>query len=426
MENQENNNLSKLDQLKAQYETLKQKFDEQEIVNERMMKSVVQNSTEYFTKYRKSLLIIYPILAVLGFVFLAHYVGVWALGFYFFLFMAIATVVELWLTRNVRKQVVENSDLLTLSKNMKKLKNSYAIYVVLFLVVFAVFILFATIMRQFSIYQSVTNEMIISTMFIMCVAGMGLLIAAVLIYYYFVSHCNNVLRQIDALTENHIVRNNRSFWLILGAVSLLCVIGAFGLYKAYDRVEYVRSDTDLSSEGKLAIWEIYADTTVFEKDVPAFMEQWQQNDSLVLMTGKQGQVFMEMEGLKVISRKEEEKQQVKLYTLRKTTPEGPVISSAVLGGKPMVEEVSHGHFRNRASENLGVFVYLTPDAAQLWSDFTRKGATEKTKCRAALCLDGVVYQEWMITGEISLGMFFVMNNWTKDEVKAFCERIIRQ
>ena len=33
MENNENNNLSELDQLKAQYETLKQQFDQQEIVN---------------------------------------------------------------------------------------------------------------------------------------------------------------------------------------------------------------------------------------------------------------------------------------------------------------------------------------------------------------------------------------------------------
>ena len=38
MENTENNNLSELDQLKAQYETLKEQLDQQEIVNDRLMK----------------------------------------------------------------------------------------------------------------------------------------------------------------------------------------------------------------------------------------------------------------------------------------------------------------------------------------------------------------------------------------------------
>ena len=45
MENQNNNNLSELDQLKAQYETLKQQFDQQEIVNDRLMKSSIKHST---------------------------------------------------------------------------------------------------------------------------------------------------------------------------------------------------------------------------------------------------------------------------------------------------------------------------------------------------------------------------------------------
>ena len=38
MENQDNNNLSELERLKADYETLKQQFEKQEIVNDRLMK----------------------------------------------------------------------------------------------------------------------------------------------------------------------------------------------------------------------------------------------------------------------------------------------------------------------------------------------------------------------------------------------------
>ena len=52
MEQQENNNLSELDQLKAQYETLKQQFDQQEIVNDRLMKSSIKNSVNFYKRYR--------------------------------------------------------------------------------------------------------------------------------------------------------------------------------------------------------------------------------------------------------------------------------------------------------------------------------------------------------------------------------------
>ena len=67
MENQENNNQNELDLLKAQYEELKQRFEQQEIVNERLMKSTIQDNANYFSRYRKTVMIAYPILAVLGF-----------------------------------------------------------------------------------------------------------------------------------------------------------------------------------------------------------------------------------------------------------------------------------------------------------------------------------------------------------------------
>ena len=43
MENNEKNNLNELEQLKAQYETLKQQFDQQETVNDRLMKTAIKN-----------------------------------------------------------------------------------------------------------------------------------------------------------------------------------------------------------------------------------------------------------------------------------------------------------------------------------------------------------------------------------------------
>lgn len=428
MENNENNNLNELDQLKAQYETLKQQFDQQEIVNDRLMKSVIQASTGFFGKYRKSIIIGYPILAILGFVFLAHFGYSWSLGVGFVLLMAISTLVELWLTRNVRQQVVENSDLFTLSKNMQKLKTGYAIYVVLLLIVgflFLALFCFFTIITPHA--ASVGPAVIYRFLWTVCISGVSMLLMAILVYYYFASHCNNVLRQIDAIDGTQRARNNRSFWCFLGSVALMCAIAFVLVTGWFNPTNHYRAKGDLSSEGKLEIWEIYADTTVLEKDAPIFLERWQNNDSLVLMKGNGRQVTMEIDGISVHSHKREEGGQVKLYALKKTTPEGPAISSAVLGGKPVVERATHGpKYSNRRPAQYGVFVDMTPEAAQLWSEFTRKAANSPGTNRAAFCLDGVVYQEWTIVGEVASSSFFVMNVWTKDDVKAFCKRIVKQ
>ena len=61
----ENNNLNELEQLKAQYETLKQQFDHQEIVNKRLMKSAIQTNVDFFERNRKVAMFVYPIIAVL-------------------------------------------------------------------------------------------------------------------------------------------------------------------------------------------------------------------------------------------------------------------------------------------------------------------------------------------------------------------------
>ena len=73
MENNENNNLSELDQLKAQYETLKQQFDQQEIVNDRLMKSSIKHSTDFYKRYRWLQVVAYPLVAFLGLVFINWY-----------------------------------------------------------------------------------------------------------------------------------------------------------------------------------------------------------------------------------------------------------------------------------------------------------------------------------------------------------------
>ena len=406
MENQDNNNLNELEQLKAQYETLKQQFDQQEIVNDRLMKSVIQTNANYFSRYRKTVMMAYPILAIFGFAYFTWLDELWPFGLLFLLLLAVMIVVELWLTRNVRRQVMENSDLLTLSKNMQKLKTNYAIYTVLMLVFGFLFVNLHILrnkgylthdVAQFNMAQN--YDAIWTVVFV----GVLLLVFAALAYHNFVSHCNEVIRQIDSIEGKSSSRQNRSFWYVYGV--MIVVFGA-GIYLAYGSLRptvYNRSDNNVSSMGELAIWEVYADTMVSANDAPALMKQWQQNDSVVVMKGK-----------------ENKKQEVRLYAMRKTTPEGPAINSAVIGGKPMVQRVIHGAFR---IENTPITVGMSPEAGQVWHQFTSK----EKGLHAALTMDSVVIQEWIFQSGIDNGQFFIMQQWaSKEELEDFCNRLIKQ
>ena len=114
----------------------------------------------------------------------------------------------------------------------------------------------------------------------------------------------------------------------------------------------------------------------------------------------------------------------RLYELKKTTPEGPAISSAVLHGKPMVACVTvtypHGYPNN---EPLQLFVFMTSEARQLWYRFT----TEIAGHRTAIVMDGVVIQDWQVMCGIENGKFMITREWSsKEEVEAFCKQLIRQ
>ena len=405
MENQENN-MSELDQLKAQYETLKQQFDQQEIVNDRLMKSAIQANATYFSRYRKTVMIAYPILAIFGFAYFTCLGELWPFGILFLLLLAVMIVAELCLTRNVRRQVMENSDLLTLSRNMQKLKTNYAIYSI-FILVFGFLFVNIHVLRnkgylthdiaQFNMAQ---NYDAISTIVFV---GVLLLVFAALAYRNFVSHCNEVIRQIDTIEGKPSSKQNRSFWYVYGAMIVVFVAGIYLAYVSLRPVVYNRSDNDLSSAGELAIWEVYADTMVSANEAPSLMKQWQQNDSVVVMKGK-----------------ENKKQEVRLYAMRKSTAEGPAISSAVIDGKPIVQRVIHGTFRK---ENTPIIVGMTLEASQAWYQFT----TKEQGLHAALTLNGVVVQEWIFQSGIDNGQLFIMEKWSsKEELEAFCEQLIRQ
>ncbi|MBR4583317.1 MAG: hypothetical protein IKO34_05835 [Bacteroidales bacterium] len=412
MENQENNNLNELDQLKAQYEELKQRFEQQEIVNEHLMKSTIQDNANYFSRYRKTVMIAYPILAVLGFAYFTFLGELLPFGLSFLLLMVFSIVFELWLTRNVKRQAMENADLLTLSKNMQKLKSGYAVYTVFIMALGFMFVLVHILKNKGYLTSAIAEYNMApnyNAIWSICFVGLLLITFAVLAYRNFVSHCNNVIRQIESYDGKPQPKSPRTFLLFLGSMIAVFGIGILLVHFALRPTIYARAENDFTSEGKLEFWEVYADTIVYEKDVPALMETWQNSDSLVVMKGMRQTA-------------EDNQPDLRLYALKKSN-NGPAISSKVLGGKPLVQRVEFSTSTPKAGGDVPIVVQMMPEASALWSEFT----DDVKGHNVALSMEGEVVQEWYVNCQISNGQFFFIKNWSSDdEIEEYCKKLSRQ
>ena len=228
MENQENNNLNELDQLKAQYEELKQRFEQQEIVNERLMKSTIHDNAKYFSRYRKTVMIAYPILAILGFAYFTFLGELLPFGLAFLLLMVFSIAFELWLTRNVKRQAMENADLLTLSKNMQKLKSGYAVYTVSIMTLGFMFVLVHILKNKGYLTSAIAEYSMTpnyNAIWSICFVGLLLLTFAILAYRNFVGHCNDVIRQIGSYDGKPQPKSPRTFLLFVGSMMVVFGIG---------------------------------------------------------------------------------------------------------------------------------------------------------------------------------------------------------
>ena len=160
MEKNDNNNLSELDQLKAQYETLKQQFDKQEIINDRLMKSSIKHSTDFYKRYRTIQFIVYPLMVIVGLLTIKWLFGNnLSLRLFWVAFCVICFVAELWMTKTVRFKTLENNDLLTLSNHARSFKKLYAIFVVSY-VIPIIIIVVGWIISEIGINFSFENSII--------------------------------------------------------------------------------------------------------------------------------------------------------------------------------------------------------------------------------------------------------------------------
>ena len=435
MEKNDNNNLSELEQLKAQYETLKQQFDQQEIVNDRLMKSSIKHSMDFYKRYHWIQFIVYPLMVFLGLLFIKWlFANNLSLRLFWGTFCVVCFVVELWMTKMVRFKSLENNDLLTLSSHARSFKKLYAIFVVSYtvsIIILSVGWLMTEVgsngyLPNFGIFIILSGLVLVLTM--------SLGIAEI---RYKTRPCDEIIRQIE-VSDNEITNRKTGFdrkqkWFCVAMIVAFIGLDVWAYTLVGSRLklppmwqakEYVRAADDLAAEGKLEFWEVFTDTVVLEGNVSAVMKQWQQNDSLVVMVANERPTTLGLDETSIHEWKEEEKPQAKVFMLKRATPEGPAISAAILGGKPIVQKVVVNRPRKYpTSESVPIIVNMTPEATQLWYQFT----TETTGHQAALSLDGVVFQEWKIQSGIGNGCFFIMKQWSsKEELESFCNRLIKQ
>ena len=432
MENNENNNLSELDQLKAQYETLKQQFDQQEIVNDRLMKSSIKRNVGFYMRYRRRQFILYPLAILVGLLITKWDFGNnLSLRLFWMAYCLVGFAIEIWTLRKLHVKTIENNDLLTLSNQARSFKLFYTLFTILSAVSILILSVGLFAHTGYDHFPSFGRFLAVFCFTLVWFVGVG-----VIGIRHVTRPCDEIIRQIEAYgtTENKKTGfdKKQKWFCVAMIVAFLCldvwaymiVASHLKLPPMWRTVEYVRAADDISTEGKLEFWEVFTDTVVSEAYAPTLLKQWQQNDSLVVMVAKEKPTTVSLDETSVHEWKEVEKDQTRVYRLKKTTPVGPAISSAFMEGKPLVQKVEVNRpSKYPSDETVPIIVHLTPEASQHWLQFT----TEMAGYQAALSLDGIVYQEWIIIQGLDNGCFFIMRKWeSKEELEAFCERLVRQ
>ena len=421
MENNDNNNISELDQLKAQYETLKQQFDQQEIINDRLMKSSIKSNVDFYMRYRWKQYLLYPVALLCGLLITKwEYGNNLSLRLFWMSYCLVSFAIEMWMLRKLHVKTLENNDLLTLSNQARRFKKLFTLFTILSAVPMLILSVGLFAHTGYDHFPSFGRFLAVLCFTLVFFVGIG-----VIGFRHVTRPCDDIIQKIEASenpTDKRTGFGSRQKWfcvamfvmfLGLDVWAYMIVASHLKLPPTWYNKKYVRPADDLSSEGTLEFWEVYADTLVAEEDVSAVTKKWQQGDSLVVMRSNCQPDPIETRHDASL-----------LYVLKKTTPEGPAISSAVMHGKPLVAYVACTHpRRNPNNEPVQLFVFLTSEARQLWYRFT----TEIAGHRTAIVMDGVVIQDWQVMCGIDNGKFMITREWSsKEEVEAFCKRLIKQ
>ncbi|MBQ3738868.1 MAG: hypothetical protein II862_07800, partial [Bacteroidales bacterium] len=235
--------------------------------------------------------------------------------------------------------------------------------------------------------------------------------------------CDDIIQKIEASenpTDKRTGFGSRQKWfcvamfvmfLGLDVWAYMVVASHLKLPPMWRQVTYTRTGDNLPVEDDLSIWVVFADTLISAEDVPALTKLWQDDPSLVVAKGYG-----------------DDGETVNLYALKMASPEGPLVSSKRLGGKPVVEKIRVREPQiDRGEETIPVVIFLTPEAKQLWS--AQFDPNEETKSiDIALVIDGVVYKRLNFTSlhGVTNNSFFIHWKWGKDKLEDFCARLMKQ
>ena len=417
MENNENNNLNELDQLKAQYETLKQQFDQQEIVNDRLMKSSIKRNVDFFMRYRWRQYILYPI-ALLG----ALLITKWEFGnnlslrLFCIAYFVLSFAVEIWMLRKLHVKTLENNDLLTLSNQARSFKLFYTLLTILSGVPMLILTVGLFAHAGYDHFPGFARFLIVLCVMLVFFVGVGVMAIRTV-----TRPCDEIIHQIGTseTTENKKTGfDKKQKWFCVAMfIAFLCldvwaymiVASHLKLPPMWRNVTYTRTDDSLPVDDDLSIWEVFADTLISAEDVPALTKLWQEDPSLVVAKGYG-----------------DDGKTVNLYALKMASPEGPLVSSKRLGGKPVVERITVREPKvDHGEETIPVVFFLSPEAKQLWSSYFSPDEEIKS-IDIAFVVDGVVYRKLMFTSlqGVTNNSFFINWKWGKDKLDDFCKRLV--
>ena len=419
MENNENNNLSELDQLKAQYETLKQQFDQQEILNDRLMKSSIKSNVDFYMRYRWKQYLLYPVALLCGLLITKWEFGNnLSLRLFWMSYCLVSFAVEMWMLRKLHVKTIENNDLLTLSNQARRFKKLFTLFTILSTVPMLILSVGLFAHTGYDHFPSFGRFLAVLCFTLVFFVGIG-----VIGFRHVTRPCDDIIQKIEASenpTDKRTGFGSRQKWfcvamfvMFLGLdVWAYTIVGSYlKLPPMWRQVTYTRTGDNLPVEDDLSIWEVFADTLISAEDVPALTKLWQEDPSLVVAKGYG-----------------DDGKTVNLYALKMASPEGPLVSSKRLGGKPVVEKIRVREPKiDHGEETIPVVIFLTPEAKQLWSE--QFDPNEETKSiDIALVIDGVVYRRlnFISLQGVTNNSFFIHWKWGKDKLEDFCARLIKQ
>lgn len=419
MENNENNNLNELEQLKAQYETLKEQFDQQEIVNDRLMKSSIKSNVDFYMRYRWKQYLLYPVALLCGLLITKWEFGNnLSLRLFWMSYCLVSFAVEMWMLRKLHVKTIGNNDLLTLSNQARRFKKLFTLFTILSAVPMLILSVGLFAHTGYDHFPSFGRFLAVLCFTLVFFVGIG-----VIGFRHVTRPCDDIIQKIEASenpTDKRTGFGSRQKWfcvamfvtfLGLDVWAYMIVASHLKLPPMYRQVTYTRTGDNLPVEDDLSIWVVFADTLISAEDVPALTKLWQEDPSLVVAKGYG-----------------DDGETVNLYALKMASPEGPLVSSKRLGGKPVVEKIRVREPKiDHGEETIPVVIFLTPEAKQLWSEQFDPNEENKS-IDIALVIDGVVYRRlnFISLQGVTNNSFFIHWKWGKDKLEDFCARLMKQ